>query len=61
MTRLAVHRAPLHAPGFWDTVETAFRGFSRRFAAGESAESGLATLEREQARIRLESRHWLMG
>ena len=43
---------------FWEEVGQAFRGFGILFA---TPTSGLEALERENARIRLTSRHWLVG
>ena len=46
---------------FWGNVETALRGFGQLFSTRGTVDSGLEALEREHARIRLTSRHWLMG
>jgi len=58
MTRLT---APLAAPAsLWEGLSAPFRGLSKLVSAGRAEVSGLDALEREHARIRLTSRHWLM-
>jgi hypothetical protein len=45
----------------FDRVSTAYDTLRRRFLRRSTRPTGLELLERESARIRLESRHWLMG
>ena len=54
----ATHSAPA---SLWGDIETAVRGLGKLFSARPAAVTGLDEMEREQSRIRLSSRHWLMG
>lgn len=58
MTRLITPRA---APAsLWNGLSAPFRSLSKLVSTGRADVSGLDALEREHARIRLTSRHWLM-
>lgn len=58
MSRLA---ATIASPAsFFDGVSATLRGIGKLFGT-EPGSSGLDALEREHARIRLTSRHWLVG
>lgn len=58
MSRLTVTAVPSH---FWNDVGATLRGLGNLFTSSGSPQSGLEALEREHARIRLSSRHWLVG
>jgi hypothetical protein len=60
MTRLAVTAAttPL---SIWGGFTSTVRNLGTYFAARSGTMSGIEALEQEHARIRLTSRHWLMG
>ena len=45
----------------WGGLATTVRTLGTLIAAPAAGQSGVEALEREHARIRLTSRHWLMG
>ena len=58
MTRRA---ATIQAPStLWNDIETTVRSFGKFFSP-PAADAGFDAIERENDRIRLSSRHWLMG
>ncbi len=58
MTRRA---ATIQTPAtLWNDIEATVRGFGKFFTS-PAADGGFDAIERENARIRLSSRHWLMG
>lgn len=60
MARYRTDHGSGHTTTFWESIETVLHGFSVFFGNRSRAESGLESLQREQDRIRLKSRHWLL-
>lgn len=60
MTRLAATAAAAPA-SIWGGLATTVRTLGTLLTRPAAGQTGLDALEREHSRIRLSSRHWLMG
>ena len=60
MARHTTLSGNFHSANLWRSLERALNSVSHYFDPVPHAESGLAALQRESDRIRLQSRHWLM-